>query len=372
MKSILNRLKYIDSWFWCRYTLNPYQGCEHACIYCDARSERYYLHEDFEDRIYIKENAVNLLNHKLKNSRTFLPDVVSIGGTCDAYQPAEAKYHNTRKILKILLKYNFPINISTKNVSIKEDLSIIQDIAKKTWATVAFTITTTDPTMADFLEPNASPPEERLKVIKLIAKNYPKIHVGVNFMPIVPFLEDTSKNLNSVFQKSKEAGAEFILFSPGMTLRDSQADFFLRHLKRYFVDIDKPEQYSRFLNLFNQRSSQEVNRKYFFEKTHEILEICKKFDIKTRVQRWYPSDFRNSNYKAAEKLFTLAYENQIIGKEYKGLFWAAMHIQNLTRSLGSLHASGDLEKLNYITPKIREIIGSYIKKHNTIEKYLKK
>ena len=49
-----------------------------------------------------------------------------------------------------------------------------------------------------------------------------------------------------------------------------------------------------------------------------------------------------------------------------------MHIQNLTRSLGSLHASGDLEKLNYITPKIREIIGSYIKKHNTIEKYLKK
>jgi DNA repair photolyase len=372
MKSILNKLKYIDSWFWCRYTLNPYQGCEHACIYCDARSERYYLHDDFENTIYYKENAVTLLDHKLKNTRTFLPDVVSLGGTCDAYQPAEEKYQNTRKILKILLKNKYPINLSTKNILVRKDLAIIQEIAKKTWATIAFTITTTDPDMANFLEPNASSPKERLKVIKFISENYPEIHIGVNFMPIVPLLEDTPENLNSVIKKSKDAGAEFILFSPGMTLRDSQAKVFLRHLKIYFKDISKPQSYDTFLKLYGLGASQEVNREYFAKKTLEILKICQKFDIKTRVERWYPSDFRKSNYKAAEKLFSLAYEHQIMGKNGKDLHWAAMYIQNLPRSLGSLDACGELHKLKYISPKIRKIIEPFIKHPNTIEKYFKK
>ena len=365
-------MKYIDSWFWCRYTLNPYQGCEHACIYCDARSERYYLHEDFDDRIFLKENAPNLLDRKLKNSRTFLPDVVSLGGTCDSYQPAEEKYHNTRKILKILQKNKFPINLSTKNILVKKDLDIIHDIANETWATIAFTITTTDSDMANFLEPHASPPEERLKTIKFISENYPEIHIGVNFMPIVPILEDTPENLNSVIKKSKEAGAEFILFSPGMTLRDSQAKVFLHHLKKYFKNINKPELYDTFLKLYDLGSSQEVNREYFAKKILEIIKICQKYNIKTQVKRWYPPDFRNSNYKAAEKLFSLSLENHIMGKPNKNLYWAAMHIQNLPRSIGSLDASGDLNKLKYLTPKIRKIINPYIKIPKTLEKYIRK
>lgn len=372
MKSILNQLKYIDSWFWCRYTLNPYQGCEHACIYCDARSERYYLHKDFEDKIYFKENAAHLLDRKLKNSRTFLPDVVSLGGTCDSYQPAEEKFQNTRKILKILLKYKFPINISTKNILIKKDLDIIHQIAEETWATIAFTITTTDSDLANFLEPHASPPDERLETIKFISENFPKIHIGVNFMPIVPILEDTPENLNSVIEKSKEAGAEFILCSPGMTLRDSQAKVFLHHLKKYFKNISKPELYDTFLKLYGLGASQEVNREYFAKKIKEITKLCQKYKINTRVQRWYPSDFRNSNYKAAEKLFSLSYENPITGRINKDLYWAAMHIQNLPRSLGSLEASGDLNKLKYLTSKIRKIINPYIKTPNTMEKYFKK
>ncbi|MHA1475567.1 MAG: hypothetical protein ACTSQ5_10310, partial [Promethearchaeota archaeon] len=104
----------------------------------------------------------------------------------------------------------------------------------------------------------------------------------------------------------------------------------------------------------------------------EILKICQKFDIKTRVERWYPSDFRKSNYKAAEKLFSIAYDYQIISKTWKDLYWAAMHIQNLPRSLGSLDASGELNKLKYITPKIRKIIQPYIKIPYTLEKFLKK
>ncbi|MHA1369969.1 MAG: hypothetical protein ACTSWN_02680 [Promethearchaeota archaeon] len=93
-KTILNKLKYIDSWFWCRYTLNPYSGCEHNCCYCDARSRKYYLHEDFESVIYVKQDADKILDSRLTRARVLLSDVVSIGGTCDAYQPAEKRFRN--------------------------------------------------------------------------------------------------------------------------------------------------------------------------------------------------------------------------------------------------------------------------------------
>ena len=146
----------------------------------------------------------------------------------------------------------------------------------------------------------------------------------------------------------------------------------LAGLKKYFKNINKPELYNTFLKLYGLGSSQEVNREYFAKKTLEITKICQKYNIKTRVQRWYPSDFRNSNYKAAEKLFSFSYENQMMGKTSKDLFWAAMYIQNLPRSLGSIDVSGDLNKLKYVTPKIRKIINPYIKIPNTLEKYIKK
>jgi DNA repair photolyase len=186
-KSILNKMKNIDGWFWCRYTLNAYNGCEHACVYCDARSDRYYLHKEFDNSIYVKENSAELLEKKLKNTRTLLPDIVALGGTCDAYQPAEAKFQNLPKILKILAKYKYPVNISTKNKLIQRDLELFNQIATDTYAGISFTITSIDPSVVNALEPGASTTQERLDVIHRIHTKFPKIHVGVNFMPIIPF-----------------------------------------------------------------------------------------------------------------------------------------------------------------------------------------
>ncbi|MDX1436622.1 MAG: hypothetical protein R3335_07425, partial [Anaerolineales bacterium] len=95
-KSILNTLKYIDSWFWARYTINPYNGCQFGCTYCDARSAKYDMPEDFEDRIVIKEEVGPMLERRISRARTLLPDVVVIGGVTDGYQPADKKYENTR------------------------------------------------------------------------------------------------------------------------------------------------------------------------------------------------------------------------------------------------------------------------------------
>ena len=86
-KTIINKLKYIDSWFWARYTINPYSGCEHACLYCDARSEKYYLHHDLDNEIYVKKDVGIKLDKRLKNARTLLPDIVALGGVTGQNTP---------------------------------------------------------------------------------------------------------------------------------------------------------------------------------------------------------------------------------------------------------------------------------------------
>ena len=88
-KSALNKQKYIDSWFWGKYSINPYNGCLFGCIYCDARSAKYHMPEDFENQITIKQDIAGVLSSQIQRSRNFLRDVVVISGVTDPYQGAE-------------------------------------------------------------------------------------------------------------------------------------------------------------------------------------------------------------------------------------------------------------------------------------------
>jgi DNA repair photolyase len=198
-KSVFNKLKYPDSWFWSRYTLNSYSGCAHACIYCDARSQRYYL-EDFENEVIIKKNFGKKLDLRLKRVRTLLPDVITPGGVNDAYQPIEEKIELTRKVIQVIAKYKYPINIATKSKLITRDIGILKKIAFDTWCTVGFSITTTNEDMAKFLEPYSSSPSERFEALKDIKKQAPYIQGGTYLIPIIPFLTDSEENLESVCQ----------------------------------------------------------------------------------------------------------------------------------------------------------------------------
>ncbi|MFX1500493.1 MAG: radical SAM protein, partial [Promethearchaeota archaeon] len=239
-KSVLNKLKFPDSWFWSRYTLNTYSGCVHACIYCDARSQRYYI-ENFENEVIIKTNFDKKLDQKFKRARTLLPDIIAPGGVNDAYQPIEKKIEHTRKVLEVIAKHKFPINIATKSDLITRDIDILEKIAYDTWCTIGFSISTSNDELAKFLEPFSSKPSERLEALKTIKKQAPNIQIGTYFIPIIPFLEDNDENLEDVIKNSKDAGADFILFSPGLTLRDSQAQYFINKLKNSkYANIVKP------------------------------------------------------------------------------------------------------------------------------------
>ena len=365
-KSILNTMKYPDSWFWAKYTLNPFSGCEHACSYCDARSQRYYLHSDFEETIFIKQNAPELLQKKLQNSRTLRPDVIAMAGVCDAYQPAEKNYKITKKLLKIIQRYKFPVNISTKSTLILRDLDIFNQIAKDTWVSLAFTITSVNQEIIDFLEPKASPVIDRFEAISYIAKEYPNIQVGVNFMPIIPLLEDNSEDIDQLIKRSKESGANYIHCAPGMTLRDSQETFFLAKLKKYFNKLNEFVKYKEFIDLM--KNSQKYSD-YLYENNQVLQKCCKKSGIPMRSQRWYPSDFRHFNYKSSEKLLNIAYFNQINRKPYKDLLWAGLIIQNLPEPVGVLVDQHRISKYMKLTSEIKRIIEPYLKKPKNLDPF---
>ncbi len=355
-KSVLNKLKYPDSWFWSRYTLNTYSGCAHACIYCDARSQRYYL-EDFENEVIIKTNFDKKLDQRFKRARTLLTDVIAPGGVNDAYQPIEKEIEHTRKVLKVIEKYKFPINIATKSNLVVRDIDILQKIATDTWCTVGFSITTTNEELARFLEPHSSLPSLRFKAIKTIKRQVPNIQVGTYFIPIIPFLEDDDENLEDVIKESKNSGADFVLFSPGLTLRDSQADYFLKKLKNSkYNNVVKP-----LLELYK---GQIYPPAEYARKIHiKLLNICEKYNMPVRVKRWIPSDYRKWNYKISELLLNEEYLDTLrTGKSNKTLMWAGLNLNNLGESILDVLKRGELSQIKNFTNKIVDQVKPYLEK----------
>ncbi len=356
-KTALNKLKYPDSWFWAKYTINPYSGCQHACIYCDARSDRYFLQQNFENEIIIKTNIDKILDLRIKRARKLLPDVVGPGGVNDAYQPIEKKVENTKKVIQVLAKHNFPLNIATKSKLIIRDLDILKKIARDSWCTIGFSITTTNEGLAKFLEPYSSKPSERLEALKTIKNKAPNIQVGTYFIPIIPFLEDSENNMEDVIRKSKEAGADFLLFSPGLTMRDSQAEFFLKKLKNSkYKDIIKP-----ILNLY--KGKMQPPSDYVKNLHLKLLYHCEKYDLAIRIKRWIPSDYRKWNYKISELLLNKVYlDNLKTGKSNKAMMWAGLNLNNLEESILDVYKRGEISKLRNFKPEIIKYVKPYLDK----------
>ena len=360
-KSVINKLKYPDSWFWSRYTLNTYSGCAHACVYCDARSQRYYL-KDFENEVIIKTSFDKKLDLRLKRARTLLPDVIAPGGVNDAYQPIEQEIEHTRKVLQVIAKYKFPINIATKSKLVTRDIDILEKIANDTWCTVGFSISTTNEELAKFLEPYSSSPSERLEALSIIKKESPHIQVGTYFIPIIPFLCDDNQNLEDVIKQSKKAGADFVLFSPGLTMRDSQADYFIKKLKNSkYKYVVKP-----LLELYKGEMYPSAQ---YVRKLHPILlNLCEKYNMAVRVKRWIPSDFRKWNYKISELLLNKEYLDSLkTGKSNKTMMWAGLNLNNLEESIFDVYKRGNLSKLKNFNQQIIDYVEPYLEKSKDLK-----
>jgi len=190
------------------YSANPYQGCEHGCIYCYARNSYEYwgysAGVDFESRIVVKKNAPQLLKKFFEN-KNWQPAPISLSGNTDCYQPIERKMRITRKLLEICLEYRNPVGILSKNALVLRDLDIIQELAKHNLVRVFSSITSLDEDLRKLMEPRTASYRSRLKVVETLAKN--NIPTGIMNAPIIPGLNDS--HMHDVLKAASEAGAKW-------------------------------------------------------------------------------------------------------------------------------------------------------------------
>jgi DNA repair photolyase len=173
------------------YSLNPYRGCEHGCIYCYARPTHEWLDLsaglDFETKIFVKQDAPELLRATLAK-KDWQPQTVSIGAVTDPYQPIERRLQLTRRCLQVFAEFRNPVGIITKNALVARDIDVLKELAVVSAAAVFVSVTTLDPDLARVMEPRASTPAARLRAIEEIAAA--GIPVGVMNAPIIPGLND--------------------------------------------------------------------------------------------------------------------------------------------------------------------------------------
>jgi len=227
------------------YSMNPYQGCEHGCIYCYARNtHEYYGFSaglDFESKIIVKKNAATLLEqHLLNKNWNAVP--IMLSGNTDCYQPQEKKFEITRKLLKVFATYRHPVGMITKNSLILRDLDLLKDLASDNLVHVYISITTLDEDLRRILEPRTASSIKRLKTIEELSKA--GVPVGVMNAPIIPGL-----NHHEIPQVLK-AAADHGAMAAGMTvvrLNGSIGKIFEDWLRKNFSD--------RFVKGWNQISS---------------------------------------------------------------------------------------------------------------------
>ena len=191
-----------------RYSINVYRGCSHACTYCFARPTHEYLGlntgEDFERRIVVKVNAVELLRVEL-SARRWAGHHIAMGTNTDPYQRCEGKYHLTQGVIRVLAAAGNPFSILTKSTLILRDLDILADAARRTDVGVNLSIGTLDEEVWRLTEPGTPPPRRRLEAVRRL--NEAGVACGVLVAPIIPGLSDRPEQVDEVVAGCVEAGA---------------------------------------------------------------------------------------------------------------------------------------------------------------------
>ncbi|MCK7624767.1 Rv2578c family radical SAM protein [Streptomyces sp. RS10V-4] len=193
------------------WTVNPYRGCSHACVYCFARRTHSYLDLDtglgFDSQIVVKVNAPEVLRRELAAPR-WRGDHIAMGTNVDCYQRAEGRYGLMPGILAALRDRANPFSILTKGTLILRDLELLRQAAAVTDVGISVSVGFLDRTLWRTVEPGTPAPERRLDVVRTLTAH--GIPCGVLMAPVIPFLADAPEQLRATVRALAEAGADSV------------------------------------------------------------------------------------------------------------------------------------------------------------------
>jgi DNA repair photolyase len=262
------------------WTLNPYRGCEHGCIYCFARPYHEYLGFscglDFETKLMAKPDAPRLLKQELA-SPGWRPEPIVMSAITDIYQPIEHKMRIARQCLEVLADCGQPVTTMTKSALVLRDTDLWSRLAKMNAGRVTITLVTLDADLAQKLEPRASSPAGRLRAIReLTAAGIP---VSVNIAPIIPGLTDVE--LPRILEAISEAGARraaWVLLRLPYQIKDLFLDWLQRSVH--------PDRARKVESLIRQASGGKLYRASSPDRRrgqgHLAEQIAQTFDVFTR------------------------------------------------------------------------------------------
>lgn len=366
-KTILNKGKRADHWFWTRYSAYPYLGCQHGCVFCYSRERKYIPHklvdgsdvydfegDEFSHLIKVKQNAPQLLRKVLERIPV---DMVFTGD----YQPAEGKFELSRAMLEVCLELGFPVFVLTRSPLVTRDLDLLQAINQRSRAVVAFSIISTPESRGyqaiSKLEGLAPKADFRFTAMREFAKA--GILTGTVAMPLLPGLCDDDLNLRALAKWTAGHGGKFVL-AGGLTLADQQKEFFLRILQR-----DHPDLVPLYRRLFPAGSySQALPWRRLGLQIHVY---CVQEGISDRIPRpIIPGEKRELNKRIVEalayKLHMLELENSNPSQiwAFRKAAWAVEDLEQdvslVYRSLGSK----GLESIPNISPTLAREIETLI------------
>jgi DNA repair photolyase len=308
VKSVLNKHKQRDSWFLDEYSVNPYEGCSCNCLYCYIRGSKYG--ENMEEGLVVKSNALPVLEKQLAaKAKKKQYGIVTVGSAIDAYMRHEEKLKLTEGMLKLLLKYRFPVFISTKSTLILRDIELLKEIDKSAilpddlkaslgrGVILSTSISTMNNEISNMLEPGAAMPEERLRILKQLKQE--GFLTGVNAIPILPFISDKEEELEKIIVAAKQADAEYILVG-GLTLFGSQpADsktLYFKFLERYDPSLIPKYEKLYGINFF-------PPKQYLKDLKEKSEKICAKHHIRSSILNQHAETTQRNTTNTQSKLF---------------------------------------------------------------------
>jgi DNA repair photolyase len=251
--SVINRVAGGMPFEW---TINPYRGCTHACVYCFARPTHTFLDmnagNDFETKIVVKVNAPEVLRRELA-ARRWKGEHIAMGTGTDPYQRVEGRYRLMRGILRALTDHRNPFSILTKGTLILRDLDLLRSAAEVAPISAAFSIGTLDEQVWRQTEPGTPSPRARLQAVRRL--NQAGIHTSVLIAPVLPGISDSEPQLREVIAGALEAGAPSV--TPIMLhLRPGVKEEFMPWLESSYPDLA-----ARYRQLYQRSYAPETDRK---------------------------------------------------------------------------------------------------------------